>query len=116
MVMRRRVPAWPLRRMLLGWQARYSDDLVTIAAGFDLPVQLMSKLLGAEPVRRLRVDDARACCVGLRLHPEEIWPPNIAVRLGPVGWETETFWVDVGVDPMLVRSPGRRAGAWTPNR
>lgn len=110
--MRRRVPAWPLRRMLLGWQARHGDDVSTIARGFGLPVPLVNALLGEFPVRWLSVAQARQACVGLRAHPQEIWSPRAAARLGLVDWETELLWSDAGVDPMIVAGPGRRAGGW----
>ena len=106
------VRAAPLRRLLLGWQATYGDDTATMACGFDLDMALMERLLGARPVRWMTVTEARQCCRALRAHPEEIWPQLSRGRLGPVDWETETFWIDAGVDPIVIVGPGPRAGAW----
>ena len=97
----KRVPAGPLRRVLLGWQACHGDALETMAIGFGLERSLVERLIGPDPARTLSVDEARTCCVGLRAHPEEIWPQRCAARLGSVDWETEVLWIDAGVDPVV---------------
>ena len=64
----------------------------------------MCRLLGPTPVRTLRAVDARALCISLRAHPQEIWARRQADRLGYVDWDTETLWSDTGVDPIIVET------------
>ena len=101
---RRSVPAAPLRRILLGWQRWSNDDLVTMARGFGIDLDSMRRLLGPNRLHTLRVVDARALCISLRAHPQEIWARRQADRLGYVDWDTETLWSDAGVDPIIVES------------
>ena len=101
---RRSVPAAPLRRFLLGWQRCSNDDLATMARGFGIDLDCMRRLLGPTPVRTLHVVEARALCISLRAHPQEIWARRQADRLGYVDWDTETLWSDAGVDPIVLET------------
>src|SRR5688500_11806505 len=75
------VSARPLTEWFSSWMRHTGDNVTVTGRGFDLPPTFITDLVYRER-RVVTVDETRVVCRALRVDPQELWPLEVAHRIG----------------------------------